>query len=80
MILTYIRHVAGEMENDVQYCVVCGAIICDYRNTREMFSIGSPHVKSRGFAPGPIFVRTQGRSTITTHVIGEDDNYQNCKP
>lgn len=65
------RHVAGPMEGQVQYCVICGTVLTDYRGA--MVPIGQPPL--RGWEEGEVFVRGNMTSTkCPTH------QFEDCKP
>ena len=68
----YIKHTVIEMdESMVQYFVICGEIISDYRNA--MWPSGQPAPK--GYSSGEIFVQ-KGNPTITTTFTPSE--FANC--
>lgn len=47
-----VKHIAGPFRDNMQECILCGEIICDY--THAMFPEGSPAPK--GWAIGEIYI------------------------
>ncbi len=67
----YVRHFAGEYKDDKQHCVVCGEIICDYRN------VGFLGAKPQGYPEGEVFVNPGNPRTTQTYLDYGDD-YLDC--
>lgn len=70
--LPYTRHVAGELVNNMQHCVVCGMVLTDYRNA-AYFGDGPP---PKGWAPGEVYVR--GNFYMSTPPL--DEPIKDCTP
>lgn len=69
--MTTIRHIAGPYEDHVQYCVICGRKLTDYRGA--LVVQGTPSL--RGWPEGEVFVRGNMTSTKSpTH------HFEDCKP
>lgn len=62
-----IRHIAGPYEDQVQYCVVCGKIITDYRGARWPDGQRPP----QGFREGEVFVQGNMTSPVSPAVVLE---------
>jgi hypothetical protein len=69
----YVKHVVGELNGNVQRCVICGEIINDYRNA--MWPVGQP--APTGFAPGDLYI-TNGNPKMYVSSIDEYDTSENC--
>ena len=67
--MNYTRHIAGELIQGVQRCVVCGFILSDYRNTLT----STPHIPLKGWSEGAVYVK----GNITQ--IAQPEFYQDCK-
>jgi hypothetical protein len=67
-----VKHLAGEYENGVQRCIICGYTICDYRNT---MSPGTP--APQGFPTGPVFI-TDGNPMMLSTEIADGEPYSYC--
>jgi len=64
-----IRHIAGEMVNGIQRCIICGEVICDYTNTLTP----SEQPPLKGWPEGDIFIS----GNMTT--IFPPDKFENCE-
>jgi len=72
--MKYTQHIVGELIGGIQTCVICGAVITDYRGT--MVPDGTPPL--RGFPAGPVYIR--GVNPIeTTIYISDNDEFDVCK-
>lgn len=71
---SYVRHVAGEMNDMVQQCVICGTIISDYRNVMVPNGQSFP----KGFPAGEIFV-SEGNPTIMSRLLSDNETFTDCK-
>lgn len=70
----YIKHHVADMNSSmVQKCIVCGAIISDYRNV--MCIEGNQIVV--GFPAGDIYV-SSGNPIITTRILGDGETSFYC--
>lgn len=67
----WIRHIAGELIEGVQLCVICGAVLIDYRNSSFLGSDGSIPL---GWAKGAVFIN--GGNSMKA----EPDYFIDCKP
>lgn len=68
------EHVAGPYEGMIQYCVLCGAILCDYRNA--MWPAGQK--PPAGFPEGTVFRRRQGDATYWQMELADGDTAESC--
>jgi len=68
-----IQHKAGQMINGVQHCLICGIILCDYRNT-----LSPDKFTPEGWAENAdIFITGNMTSTIAPLI---ERFIQKCKP
>lgn len=67
--IIYIEHEAGEFEDGLQVCRLCGAILCDY--TGEWVSTNRNKLK--GWPKGKIYVT--GINPIQTSIYKPKENY-----
>ncbi len=73
--IMYIEHKVVDMDSsNVQRCVVCGEIICDYRNSAGPASY---NILRGGFPAGFVYVK-QGNPSIKSSVIGSGIRYTSC--
>lgn len=72
--LVYIEHQAGDFEDGLQVCVLCGEVICDYTG-HWMSSDNSP---IRGFASGTVYKYKNETTTINPEegFYGVSDPYK----
>lgn len=82
--MKYLRHQVVKMdESMVQCCVICGEVICDYRNVGRAFSITSSGVLKEdkwnpsGFNEGSVYISLE-RYPMKTCLIDFDDTFQDC--
>lgn len=66
-----VKHIAGEMIEGVQYCLICGQVLCDYRGAVSPEKGWVP----QGWPDGFIYVRGNMTSTSPLSEIVED-----CSP
>lgn len=73
---TYVKHIVNDMPEGelVQHCIICGAIISDYRNT--VSPRGTP--PSKGYAAGPVYVM-EGNPRISTRIIKPTEKSSLCQ-
>lgn len=64
------NHIAGEYEDGLQRCVVCGAVLVDDRGAAYCGDGPPP----KGFAPGPVYAI--GNMTAA----GRDEALPDCTP
>ena len=73
----YTHHVVSKIdETAVQRCVICGSVICDYRNTAVVFSSDGTNTPL-GYPAGAVYM-SEGNPVITQ--TNEPDDYVSCKP
>ena len=73
--MTYTKHIAGEMADGVQRCVICGFVIADYRHT--MVEEGSPPL--RGWQEGEVFVSDSSNPKVFTTMLPPEEVFVNCE-
>jgi len=71
----FIRHVIGELTDNIQRCVICGEVVNDYRGAMWPAGQEAP----TGFPKGDIYVSAQGNPKMFCSDISEYDTYINCK-
>lgn len=71
-----IRHVAGELLDGVQHCIVCGMMIVDYR---DALFFPPPKEPLKGFDPGDVFTSELGLITHFTNVLPDGRTAEDCK-
>ena len=47
----FVKHIVGPYEGHMQFCLICGEVICDYRHVLYQ---GSP---PSGFAEGELYIQ-----------------------
>ncbi len=65
--MTFVKHIAGPMENMVQRCVICGYVISDYRNAMWPMEQGPP----QGFNPGEVYISKNTNPTQLLTAVDE---------
>jgi hypothetical protein len=74
MTRSYTQHTCGELNAELmQYCIVCGAVISDYRNAMWPGDQEPP----KGYEPGPVYV-SEGNPKITQSYPPEDAPVTPC--
>lgn len=73
--MSVIRHIAGELTDGVQRCVVCGYIISDYRGAVHAISSDGTQWQPKGFREGEVFVK--GNFTSISPI---EDDFKDCEP
>jgi hypothetical protein len=73
--MSTIRHIAGEMEDQIQRCVICGYEILNYQGS--VWVTDEPPMK--GFREGEVFV-TREHGRLVTLVPPDDNIFEDCKP
>lgn len=74
--MSTIRHVAGEMDDQIQRCVICGYEITNYQGAVWIGGDGPP----KGFATGDVYVTEYGGSREVSKFPPEDGHIEDCKP
>lgn len=62
ILMATIKHIAGPFKNNMQECIMCGELICDY--THAMFEMGSP--SPRGWPVGDVYVSGQNPQVFSS--------------
>jgi hypothetical protein len=75
--MKYIRHIVGEINSEVQRCLICGKIVCDNRGLMYKFSDGPP---PKGYRDGEVFVSETTNPTVICIELNQDESFENCKP
>ncbi len=65
----FIRHIVGPYEGQMQFCLICGEVICDYRGAVYPADCPPPS----GFAEGELYV--QGINPTSFFPGPFDDNW-----
>lgn len=50
---TFVKHIVGPFEGGMQFCLICGEVILDYR--RSLWPVDQP--PPSGFAEGEIYIQ-----------------------
>jgi hypothetical protein len=73
------NHIAGEPEEGVQRCVICGGIIVDNRNAHmQLAPEGQEPCGPLFWKPGPVAVIRDGPATYSG--LGHNDDIADCTP
>lgn len=70
-----VRHIAGEMVDLVQRCVICGYVILDYTNSP--YYVGGGELK--GFREGEVFITHSEGFRGASIVAPENIDVTDCK-
>lgn len=72
-----IRHILGSFENRMQFCLICGECICDYRRVAVPLNEDGSMPEINGWAEGELFIQGKNPSSYFQN-IEEGETYINC--
>lgn len=70
-----IKHIVGPFEGGMQFCIICGKVICDYRNACWPSGQEPP----QGFSEGVIYMEGVNPTSFYTE-LAPGDTAENCEP
>jgi hypothetical protein len=74
----FIKHIAGPYEGHMQFCLICGEVICDYR--RAMYPADCP--PPTGFAEGVLYIQGKNPTSFFSGsldgILEDGDSVVDC--